>query len=94
MDSLSRKPKNMHEENNKWTLTRTLKGEKTPIERLEGFWSGEDPEPDLESPNGMYENEIDFDDEWYNNPRRKNPSTSVLGALILGGIIGHSMKKK
>ena len=28
------------------------------------------------------------------NPRRKNPSKSVLGALILGGIIGHSMKKK
>ena len=28
-----------------------------------------------------------------NNPR-KNPGTSVLGALILGGIIGHSMKKK
>jgi hypothetical protein len=28
-------------------------------------------------------------------PRRNNPSkgTSVLGALILGGIIGHSMKK-
>ena len=29
------------------------------------------------------------------NPRRMNPGkgTSVLGALILGGIIGHSMKK-
>jgi hypothetical protein len=30
-----------------------------------------------------------------NNPQRRNPGkgTSVLGALILGGIIGHSMKK-
>ena len=30
------------------------------------------------------------------SPRRNNPSKSksVLGALILGGIIGHSMKKK
>ena len=28
------------------------------------------------------------------NPRRKNLDASVLGALILGGIIGHSMKNK
>ena len=26
-------------------------------------------------------------------PRKSNPSTPMLGALILGGIIGHSMKK-
>ena len=27
-------------------------------------------------------------------PRRTNPSTSLLGALVIGGIIGHSMKNK
>lgn len=34
-------------------------------------------------------------DYYNNNPRKMNPGkgTSVLGALILGGIIGHSMKK-
>lgn len=33
-------------------------------------------------------------DRYKRIPRKSNPSTSMLGALIVGGIIGHSMKKK